>query len=99
MTAPSKTTSMPRTPADLPAALTADTPAISRAELRVFVHELRNHLNSLLMNAAVVSSACTDRERLGRYLDQIDVEGQRCADALHRLAERYLSDGERGTPP
>lgn len=80
-------------PAPDPAALgEANEPLpITREELEVLVHDLRNHLNSLLMNAAVIASACPDRARLGHFIDQVERDGERCAEALQRVADRHLS--------
>jgi hypothetical protein len=58
--------------------------------LRRHVHDLRNHLNSMLMSASVVSSQCKDPVRYGRYIEQVETEGDKCARALTQLSETYL---------
>jgi hypothetical protein len=63
---------------------------IPRDELQALIHDLRNHLNSLLMNAGVVAAACPDRQRYGRYIEQVEQEGERCAEALRGLSDRHL---------
>lgn len=63
---------------------------IPREELQTVIHDLRNHLNSLLMNAGVVAAACKDRERFGRYIEQFEREGERCAEELQGLSDRHL---------
>jgi signal transduction histidine kinase len=51
------------------------------------VHELRNRLNSLLMNAAVLRSRLPDGERDSLYARHLEHDGLRCAELVHALDE------------
>lgn len=58
--------------------------SLSRETLLVVEHQIRNHLNSLLMNAAVLSlhvgAAGPDP-----VLEQMEADGQRCLDIVQQL--------------
>lgn len=89
-------TQTPASPVKSPPAVDpARTPAgthyvqLPREELQAFVHDLRNGLNSLLMNAGVVAAA-SDRARFGRFVEQFERDGERCAESLRELSDRYL---------
>lgn len=68
----------------------ADAVRIPREDLRRLVHDLRNQLNSILMNAGVATRLCGDRERMARHVAQFETEGERCAQTLQSIADRYL---------
>ena len=51
------------------------------------IHDLRNGLNSLLMNAAVVAAKLPPPERDGRFARQVQADGDRCATLLQALAD------------
>jgi signal transduction histidine kinase len=51
------------------------------------VHELRNRLNSLLMNAAVLRSRLPESERDSPYARHLEEDGMRCAELIHALDE------------
>lgn len=61
-----------------------------RDELQAMVHELRNGLNSVLMNAGVLAAVCRDRPEMRRHIAQIESDGQRCAQCLQALSDRHL---------
>lgn len=67
-----------------------DRVTLPREELQVLVHDLRNHLNSLLMNAGAVAALCRDGGRAERFVTQIETDGEKCAQALRDLSDRYL---------
>jgi signal transduction histidine kinase len=92
MTIPAAKHAKPPPAAEAPAAARGDAEIvrIPREELQALIHDLRNHLNSLLMNAGVLAAACQDRQRYGRYIDQVEQEGERCAEALRGLSDRHL---------
>jgi hypothetical protein len=83
-----------RHPAAKPApehrAAPGDRVTLPREELQVLVHDLRNHLNSLLMNAGAVAALCRDGGRAERFVTQIETDGEKCAQALRDLSDRYL---------
>jgi hypothetical protein len=66
------------------------TVTLPREELQVLVHDLRNHLNSLLMNAGAVAAMCKDGGRAERFVTQLESDGEKCAQALRDLSDRYL---------
>ena len=57
---------------------------LSRETLLVVEHQVRNFLNSLLMNAAVLSLH-TGHEGRDPVLEQIESDGQRCLDVVRQL--------------
>jgi hypothetical protein len=61
-----------------------------REALQALIHDLRNHLNSILMNAGVAARLCEDRERVARYVTQFEKEGELCAEALQAISDEYL---------
>lgn len=58
--------------------------ALSRETLLVVEHQVRNHLNSLLMNAAVLSLH-TGAEGPDPVLEQMESDGKRCLDIVQQL--------------
>ena len=68
-----------------PEAIAASRPApgervtIPRQELQAVLHDLRNHLNSMLMNAGVLASHCRTNEKAARYAAQLEDDGDKCA--------------------
>jgi signal transduction histidine kinase len=52
------------------------------------LHELRNRLNSLLMNAAVLRSRLSEPEQDSPFARHIDEDGRRCAELVHLLDEK-----------
>jgi len=59
---------------------------IDRDTLVAMEHQLRNHLNSLLMNASALVLQFGRHEDLDRYVDQMQSDGDKCASVLHWLA-------------
>lgn len=57
------------------------------------LHDLRNGLNSLLMNAAVLAAKLPPAERDGRFARQVQADGERCAALLQDLAAAVLPPG------
>lgn len=57
---------------------------LSRETLLVVEHQVRNHLNSLLMNAAVLSLHA-GANGPDPVLEQMESDGQRCLDMLQQL--------------
>lgn len=57
---------------------------LSRETLLVVEHQLRNHLNSLLMNAAVLSLRSGAPES-DPTLEQMENDGRRCLDVVQQL--------------
>ena len=57
---------------------------LSRETLIVVEHQLRNHLNSLLMNAGVLSLHAGVNGR-DPVLEQMESDGQRCLDMIQQL--------------
>lgn len=61
---------------------------VDRDGLRHALHQLRNGLNSLLMNAATLTyRADTLPEPLRRFANQLQREGERCGTALEELEQ------------
>ena|SRR5688572_18829088 len=60
---------------------------IDRDAVATRLHDLRNAVNSLLMNAAVLTTKLPREERSGRFAAQVPIEGERCAKLLQSLAE------------
>ena len=48
-------------------------------------HQLRNHLNSLFMNAGVLGLRCEDRTDISAILDQMESDAVGCLDQMRRL--------------
>lgn len=48
-------------------------------------HQLRNHLNSLFMNAGVLGLRCEDRTDIAPILDQMESDAVGCLDQMRRL--------------
>jgi len=69
---------------------------VQRAVLDKYIHDLRNRLGSLLMNAHVLCSRLPDQARSSRFADTIDQDGQACADQLRRLSEVVQPSQSRG---
>ena len=57
---------------------------LSRETLLVVEHQVRNHLNSLLMNAAVLSLHAV-AEGPDPVLEQMETDGKRCLDIVQQL--------------
>lgn len=67
-----------------------ETVTIPHRELQVLVHDLRNHLNSMLMNAGVLASHCRADAKAAQHAAQLEDDGEKCAQALRDLSDRYL---------
>ncbi len=63
---------------------------LPRQELQALVHDLRNHLNSMLMNAGVLAMHCGAGEKVSRLSGQVEADGAKCALALKTISDRYL---------
>ena len=68
--------------AGAPGAVSVDRDLVSRT-----IHDLRNGLNSLLMNAAVLAAKLPPADRDGRFARQVQADGDRCATLLQALAD------------
>ena len=68
----------------------ADVVQMPRETLQRMIHDLRNQLNTILMNAGVAARMCEDRERVARYVAQFEKEGERCAETLQAISDDYL---------
>lgn len=60
---------------------------LPRDEIGRHIHDLRNALNSLLMNVAVIATKLPPKDRAGRFATQAQADGERCAARLQALAE------------
>jgi signal transduction histidine kinase len=60
---------------------------VDRSSLSRHLHDLRNALNSLLMNAAVLAAKLPPAERENRFARQVQVDGERCAALLQALSD------------
>ena len=60
---------------------------MDREQLSRAIHDLRNGLNSLLMNAAVLAAKLPPADRDGRFARQVQADGDRCATLLQALAD------------
>ena len=70
-----------------------DVPA-TREEIAHAVHELRNSMNTLLMNAAVLGAGARNApESLRPFIEQIAKAGRRCSEDLTRLFELVENSG------
>jgi hypothetical protein len=63
---------------------------IPRQELQALVHDIRNHLNSMLMNAGVLAVQSRANPSSARHAAQLEDDGEKCAQALRNLSDRYL---------
>jgi hypothetical protein len=61
---------------------------LPRETLLAVEHQLRNHLNSLLMNAAAITLKCDEHGDLAQYLVQMESDSQSCLDLLHWISDR-----------
>ena len=59
---------------------------LPREALLALEHQLRNHLNSLLMNAAVIALRCEGQSGVDPYLEQMECDGQNCLELLRWLS-------------
>lgn len=69
---------------------------VPRAILDKYIHDLRNRLGSLLMNAHVLCSRLPEQARSSRFAENIDQDGQACAEQLRRLSDVVLPSQSRG---
>lgn len=60
---------------------------VDHAEVRRLIHDLRNGLNTLLLNASVLARAAAGQPALARSSGYIEDAGAACADQLNRLSE------------
>ena len=65
-------------------------------EAAKLIHDLRNRLNSLAMNAAVLAAQASDRERGRGFSEQIERDLGTCKELLVQLAERLAVAAEPG---
>ena len=61
-------------------------PALPRETLLALEHQLRNHLNSLLMTAAALSMRCEGQDGLELY-DQMERDVRHCLDLVRGLSD------------
>ena len=58
---------------------------LDRTDASQKIHDLRNGLNSLLMNVAVLTTKLAPADREGRFAMQVQADGERCAALLQSL--------------
>jgi hypothetical protein len=69
---------------------------VERTEIEQSIHTLRNGMNSLLMNAAVLAGSKTEfPESMRPFLERLSQAGRLCSDELTRLFALI----ESRTPP
>ena len=66
---------------------------IDRDDASRRLHDLRNGLNSLLMNAAVMTTKLPPADRDGRFARQVHADGERCAALLQEFADALRPGG------
>jgi hypothetical protein len=64
-----------------------NTVTVDHGEARRLVHDLRNGLNTLLINGSLLARAATDDSALQRSAKFVENAGAACADHLNRLSE------------
>jgi hypothetical protein len=60
---------------------------VDHAEVRRLIHDLRNGLNTLLLNASLLARAAAKKPTLARSAEFLESAGAACADHLNRLSE------------
>lgn len=60
---------------------------VDHAEARRLIHDLRNGLNTLLLNASLLAGAAATKPTLARSAEFLESAGAACADHLNRLSE------------
>ena len=58
---------------------------LPRATVVDVEHQLRNHLNSLFMNAGMLGLRCDDRTDIQVVFDQMESDARGCLDQMQRL--------------
>lgn len=71
--------------ADIPSDAVKPGVTLPQATVVDVEHQLRNHLNSLLMNAGVLGLRCDDRADTRAVLDQMESDAAGCLGQLQRL--------------
>jgi signal transduction histidine kinase len=73
---------------------------VDRRGIRQAIHEFRNGLNSLLMNAATLTyRSDTLPEPLRRFATQMQRDGERCSAALDELEQRVAQPRAHASAP
>lgn len=70
--------------------LVADTRSsvlVDHADVRRVIHDLRNGLNTLLINGNLLARSCANQPALQRSAQFLESAGLACADHLNRLSE------------
>jgi hypothetical protein len=60
---------------------------VDHAEVRHLIHDLRNCLNTLLINASLLTRAATGMASLQRSAEFVENAGSACTEHLNRLSE------------
>ena len=60
---------------------------VDHAEVRRLIHDLRNGLNTLLINASLLSRVAAKQPALARSVEFVENAGAACTDHLNRLSE------------
>jgi hypothetical protein len=60
---------------------------VDHAEVRRLIHDLRNGLNTLLLNASLLARAAGNKPAIVRSAGFLENAGAACADHLNRLSE------------
>ena len=77
-----------------------DAVLVDHDEVRRLIHDLRNGLNTLLINASLVARAVgQDNPVLARSAQYLEAAGARCADDLNRLSEMTARPEGREVQP
>jgi hypothetical protein len=71
---------------------------VDHAEVRRLIHDLRNGLNTLLINASLLSRVAAGQPSLARSAQFLESAGASCADNLNRLSELTSRPQGRGKP-
>jgi signal transduction histidine kinase len=62
---------------------------VDQDEARRLIHDLRNSLNTLLINASLFTRHARDDPRLEKAAGFLESAGTRCAEDLNRLGELF----------
>jgi signal transduction histidine kinase len=75
----------------------SDAVLVDHTEVRRLIHDLRNGLNTLLINASLLARAVgEDQPALARSAQYLESAGARCAEDLNRLSEMTARAEGRG---
>ena len=78
---------------------TRDAVLVDHAEARRLIHDLRNHLNTLLINGTLLARVAATQPSVQRSAQFLENAGLACADTLNRLSELTSKAAGRGEAP